>query len=70
MALRFRSSPFVALAAGTLAIGSATADAGPGWRPVPPPLPWQEPAPLARLFLQLPFEGPELECQHAADQRR
>jgi len=25
----------------------------------PPPLPWQEPAPLARLFLELPFEGPQ-----------
>jgi len=27
---------------------------------VPPPLAWQEPAPLARLFLQLPFEAPEV----------
>jgi hypothetical protein len=27
---------------------------------VPAPLGWQEPAPLARLFLQLPFEAPEV----------
>jgi hypothetical protein len=27
---------------------------------VPPPLPWQEPSPLERLFLQLPFERPEV----------
>ncbi len=26
---------------------------------VPPPIPWQDPAPVARLFLQLPFEAPE-----------
>jgi hypothetical protein len=25
-----------------------------------PPLPWREPAPLARLFLQLPFESPDV----------
>jgi hypothetical protein len=27
---------------------------------VPPPLPWQEPNPVARLFLQLPLEAPEV----------
>jgi len=27
---------------------------------VPPPLPWQEPAPVARMFLQLPFDSPEV----------
>jgi len=27
---------------------------------VPPPLGWREPAPLSRMFLQLPFEAPEV----------
>lgn len=58
-----RAAALAALAAG-LAAGAAagTARAAEGalaGRAVPPPLPWQEPAPVARLFLQLPFEAPE-----------
>lgn len=42
------------LLAAWLAPAGARGAAGPD----APPLPWQEPAPLGRLFLQLPFEAP------------
>jgi hypothetical protein len=49
-----------ALLGGLLALAalSPPARAGDAGSPAPP-LPWQEPAPVARLFLQLPFEAPE-----------
>jgi hypothetical protein len=43
--------PAAATGAGDPAIGE------PG---AAPPMPWREPAPPARMFLQLPFQGPEL----------
>jgi Protein of unknown function (DUF3187) len=49
------------LALGLSSIASrGAADPPPDLPAIPPPLPWQEPAPLARLFLQLPFEAPEV----------
>ncbi len=43
---------------GAVRAGAVDAPAGAA-AVAPPPLAWQEPAPLARLFLQLPFEAPE-----------
>lgn len=65
MALVLRSRPRRAALAVLLSSCCATApvaraDSGPGARALAGPLPWQEPAPVARLFLQLPFEAPEV----------
>ncbi|HEX8908659.1 MAG TPA: DUF3187 family protein [Anaeromyxobacteraceae bacterium] len=65
MALLLRIRPRRAALAALLSscwasVPAALADAGPGAQAVAGPLPWQEPAPVARLFLQLPFEAPEV----------
>lgn len=57
MAVASRGLSRVVLAAALAAVRPAAALEAGG---LPPPLPWQEPAPLARLFLQLPFESPEV----------
>ncbi len=49
----------MALASICGAVRAGAVDAPAGAAAVAPPLAWQEPAPLARLFLQLPFEAPE-----------
>jgi hypothetical protein len=54
-------APSQALARVALGASLAVAGAALAAEPtVPAPLPWQEPAPVARLFLQLPFEAPEV----------
>ncbi len=62
MALQLRSSrPIAILALGLFSVASGeAADPRPDASTIPPPIPWQEPAPLTRLFLQLPFEAPEV----------
>jgi hypothetical protein len=55
-----RRVAFVVLAAWMLAARVGAAEPPEGEAAFPPPLAWQEPAPLARLFLQLPFEAPAL----------
>ncbi len=56
----FRRVAFVALGAWISAGRAGAVEPLQGAASLPAPLAWQEPAPLARLFLQLPFEAPEV----------
>src|SRR6266702_3914742 len=56
----FRRVAFVALGAWISAGRAGAVEPLQGEASLPAPLAWQEPAPLARLFLQLPFEAPEV----------
>ncbi len=55
--------PSAAALVAALAIPALLASApaaGRAAEPLPPPIPWREPSPAARLFLQLPFESPQV----------
>ncbi|WP_242342437.1 hypothetical protein [Anaeromyxobacter terrae] len=54
------ATAIAALAACCWAVAPRAAGDPGGEVTVATPIPWQEPAPLARLFLQLPFEAPEV----------
>jgi hypothetical protein len=52
-------SPAAAVSLLAVALADVGSDASHG-DAFPVPIPWREPAPLARLFLQLPFEAPDV----------
>ena len=62
-----RRVALVALGAWISAAPVGASDPRRGEPALPPPLAWQEPAPLARLFLQLPFEAPEVLAERALE---
>ena len=60
MARLRRSLPNLIALGALLLIGTARAEDAAARAALPGPIPWQEPSPLPRMFLQLPFEAPEV----------
>lgn len=50
----------LAFAGSTFAPSAAAGEAGVPAPDIPPPIAWQEPSPIGRMFLQLPFEAPDV----------
>ncbi len=60
-----RTAAGIAAGAALAALGLSAATARADAPEVAPPIPWQEPAPVSRLFLQLPLDAPEALAAHA-----